>query len=313
MSGLVHEFSWSASRAANFASCRRRYFHDYYGSWRGWDSRAPQWRRTTYLLKKMTRMPMLAGDCVHRALAEWMEGRARGRTASEEEVTERAIGWLRTGYRESRDGAWRARPAKFTHLAEHHYGEAVIAEEGGRAAEYGGRYRDRIRRCVNQFFALDGLEEARTVDPAAFLALEEMGTIELSGSKVYCIPDFATQVPTSDGRAIRIYDWKTGRPRKADRFQLAVYVLYAREKWDARPEEVTCSDVYLEDGELTVERFDAEEVERVEERIAESMEEMRALHFDADSGDGDSETFPMICDPKSRECATCNYRELCGR
>jgi hypothetical protein len=313
VSGLVHELSWSASRAANFGTCLRRYYHDYYGSWRGWDARAPEWRRRTYLLKKMTRMPMLAGDCLHRVLAAWIEERGRGRTATAEELEARAIELLRTGYRESRDGSWRAKPAKRTRLAEHHYGEPEIEEAGGAAAEYGGRMVERLRRCVRHFFALEELEQARTIDAEAFLGLEEMGTIELFGTKVFCIPDFATEVRSEGARTIRIYDWKSGRPREADRFQLAVYVLYAREKWDARPEEVTCSDVYLADGAVTVERFGSEDVDRVERRIAESMDEMRALHFDADAADGDIGEFAMIADPSSRECTTCHYRELCAR
>lgn len=313
MSRIVHELSWSASRAGNFGTCLRRYYHDYYGSWRGWEAQAPEWRRRTYLLKKMTRMPMFAGDCLHRALAAWMAERARGRTRTAAEMEERALELLRSGYRESRDGSWRAQPSKRTRLAEHHYGEAAIDEASGAAAEYGGRMVERLRRCVGHFFSMDGLEEARTIDPGAFLGLEEMGTIEFNGTRVFCIPDFATELRSGGGRAIHIYDWKTGRPREQDRFQLAVYMLYAREKWDARPDEVTCSDVYLADGELVVERFDAEQVEVTERRIAESMDEMSGLHFDADAEDGDIETFPMIEDPAASECTTCNYRELCGR
>ena len=68
---LVHELSWSASRARMFQKCRRRYYLQYYLAWKGWDRQASDERQRAYLLKKMTRMPMLAGDALHRALEEW--------------------------------------------------------------------------------------------------------------------------------------------------------------------------------------------------------------------------------------------------
>ena len=99
-----HEFSWSASRAGGFATCRRRYYFDYYLSWNGWNASAPQERRTAYLLKKMTRMPMLAGDLVHQAIQHWYAGREQGRVGTLEECTGWVTDQLRSKYKESRDG-----------------------------------------------------------------------------------------------------------------------------------------------------------------------------------------------------------------
>jgi hypothetical protein len=36
------ELSWSPSRAKTFESCRRQYFYQYYGSWRGWEAKASE-------------------------------------------------------------------------------------------------------------------------------------------------------------------------------------------------------------------------------------------------------------------------------
>ena len=124
---IVHELSWSVSRASTFATCRRRYFWDDYGSWRGWERTADAERRKAYVLEKMTRMPMWAGDCLHVAIAEWFERRRTGEAPGLEPTLDRALARFRNGYRESRDGTWKQRPARMTHLAEHHFAEPDAA------------------------------------------------------------------------------------------------------------------------------------------------------------------------------------------
>ena len=88
---LVHELSWSASRASTFHACKRRYYLQYYLAWMGWDRNASDERKRAYMLKKMTSMPMLAGDALHRALEEWFQARESGREFTQEEVEQSAL------------------------------------------------------------------------------------------------------------------------------------------------------------------------------------------------------------------------------
>ena len=304
---LVHEFSWSASRVRMFHACKRRYYLQYYLAWNGWDRRASAERQRTYLLKKMTRMPMLAGEALHKALEEWFQSRQSGREFTREEVEKAALAILRRGYRNSRDGTWR-RSSKLVHLAEHHYEEDAIDEASGAAGAYGKRYVERIQQAVATFFESAMLEEVRAVEPASYLVFEAMDTFTLFGTKVYAVPDLAYR----RGEEVVIYDWKTGRPRGEDEEQLAVYTIYAREKWGVAPEQVETVDAYLPSDEVIGSRHSAEELVPVEERIEASMAEMRAVHFDAGEIDGDREAFPMV-EAGSRECGNCNFRELCDR
>ncbi|MCA8981830.1 MAG: PD-(D/E)XK nuclease family protein, partial [Planctomycetes bacterium] len=291
---IVHELSWSVSRAGTFRACRRKYYIDYYLSWRGWERTAPEERKRAYLLKKMTRLPMLAGDCLHTALEGWFKAKAEGRALGPEEVTQAAVTRMREGYKTSRDGLWRSQPSKLTHLAEHHYGEDRIDEASGAAGEYGTRYRKRIEEGVQAFFEMPELAEVRDADPKDYLALEEMGTIELFGTKAFAIPDFAFRRARNGEREIMIYDWKTGNPREQDRFQLAVYVFYAGEKWGAKPDECFCVDAYLPTRQLERMQFSEADMEPVMDRVETTLAEMRAVHFDADQGMGDAEEFPMV-------------------
>jgi len=311
---IVHELSWSVSRSGTFAECRRRYYYDYYLSWRGWGRDADPARQRAYLLKKMTRMPMWAGDCLHQALAHYFDERRFGAEPTEEELRTWALDKLREGYKQSRDGVWKRRPAKLTHLAEHHYDEDSVDEPSGNAREYGTRYVERIEAGVREFCRSPELAAVRESDPKSWLACEELGTIELFGVKVYAVPDFALR-PADGAAEVAIYDWKTGSPREQDRFQLALYAVYARDQWQADPERVRCVDAYLPRGEYAEARFDGGELEAVLERVETSIRAMQELHFDADASAGDPDAFPPIpADAAAaRACRTCNYRELCGR
>ena len=320
MADIVHELSWSSSRAATFEECRRRYYHDYYLSWTGWMPSADPKRRQAWLLKKMTRLPMLAGEALHNALQGYFQEKESGHIAEQAELVQRALTQLRAGYKESRDGSWKRRPARMTHLAEHHYEEACIDEASGAAGDYGKRFVERIRSGLRTFFEHEALREVRAVEPRNFLACEEMGTIELFGTRVYAIPDFAFERPAleaGDERTrVHIWDWKSGMPRPADAFQLAVYVLYAKERFDVAEAEVTCTDAYLPTAEFETMTFDSATSEATLERIEASLSAMRALHFDADHGVGDPEAFEMIPaddERAARSCGSCNYRELCDR
>lgn len=317
---LAHELSWSTSRARTLEACARRYYYEYYLSWRGWERDAEPLRRKAYLLKKMSRLPLVAGDVVHRAIAEWFRRRAQGRSWTLEEATASAVGELRAKYKESRDGAWRTRPSKACRLAEHHYSEPRIDEATGAAGTYGKEHVERIRRCLATFFESPLLAEARESAPGTWLACEELSTFELFGTKVYAVPDFAYRRASDAGRDggagdVVILDWKTGRPRAEDRAQLEVYAFYARERFGAEVAAIRCSDVYLATGEIAEVAVAEAELEESLARIAASLERMRALHFDAALSAGDAERFPMIGaeSPEVAGCRSCNFRELCER
>lgn len=309
---FAHELSWSTSRARNFAACARRYYYDYYLSWLGWERDAAPARRKAYLLKKMSRLPIVAGDLVHQGIAEYFRRRDQGLEYSLDEAQADCVAGLRAKYKESRDGAWKARPAKLCRLAEHHYEEPRIDEATGAAGEYGKRYVERMERCLKTFFESPKLAEARESEPVTWLACEELSTFELFETKVYAVPDFAYRTPTG---GVRILDWKTGSPRQDDRFQLEVYAFYARERWGAAAEEIVAEDVYLERDELQRVTFTAASLDETAARIEASLGPMKSAHFDAERSVGDPERFPLIASdsPSSSECRSCNYRELCDR
>ena len=306
---IQHELSWSASRAGTFVACPRKYYLDYYGSWLGWQQGGDPARRRAWLLKKMTRMPMLAGQIVHEAIEAWFIAKREGRPQpSRQEFIDTAVGALREHYQVSKQGKWRRRPAKMCHLAEHHYQEERIDEASGAAATYGARYKERIIASLESFLDMPELAPVREADPSTWLACEDMTTFDFEGTKVFAVPDFAYRA--EDG-SVHIWDWKTGSPREADEFQLQVYAGYARDKWGADPDKVIGFDAYLTTREVVRVEPGAAGLDAAFVRIAESLAEMKLLHFNADFDDGDPQAFPLI--EPGFECSSCNYRELCDR
>ncbi|MEM8711820.1 MAG: PD-(D/E)XK nuclease family protein, partial [Planctomycetota bacterium] len=113
---------------------------------------------------------------------------------------------------------------------------------------------------------------------------------------------------------VQILDWKTGAPREADRFQLEVYAFYARERWQVDPLQSRAIDAYLGDGSLVEVQVTETVLEATLQRIETSLDEMKAVHFNADESKGDPSDFPMVPEEESaRACSSCGYRELCGR
>jgi len=93
---FINEFSWSYSRHKNFTACKRKYYYLYYGSWGGWESGADKKVRKLYQLKKMTNLPMLVGDVVHRTINHSLGRLSTGTEFPIEEAKERVIDQLTT-------------------------------------------------------------------------------------------------------------------------------------------------------------------------------------------------------------------------
>ena len=311
---LIHEFAWSASRASNFAECRRRHYYSYYGGWQGWNSREEPARQKIYQLGKLKRMPMVAGSAVHESLSSYFHAKP-GHVADVKETTDWALSQLRESFRESQSGKGRQSPSKFTYLAEHYYHEDSVSDRAA-TANYGKRYVERIERCVQGFFALPELAWVRDASPDDYVFVENaqnaFGSFTLHDTKVFGTPDFALR--DSNGH-VHLYDWKTGRPTEDDVFQLHVYAIFAREEWGVPLDRFSGYDVYLDGGGVVRCEITPESLAAAEQRIQVSADAMRELHFDADRGMGDAEPFPLIHldSPAVRACDRCNFRELCGR
>jgi len=221
------ELSWSPSRAKTFESCRRQYYYQYYGSWRGWERNAPAFKQALYRLKQMKSLEVFAGIVVHDTLEQWFQARRAGRDLDLEELSKRARAQFDRAWRESQGTGWLRAPKKVARFFEHHYGVDVDP------AKASGVW-SRVSTSLRAFLEMPELESVRTSDPATWLAVESLDTFEIAGTKVYAVPDFAY----TDGAETWILDWKTGKARSEDERQVKVYGLYAHDRWGTDPERL---------------------------------------------------------------------------
>lgn len=299
MAEIRHELSWSTSRRRTFEECRRAYFWQYYGAWRGWEKEATPPARRAYLLKNLTNLDFLAGHAVHGAIEGYFASRREGKTPGREEVEGAALEAMREAWRQSVAGDWERDPKRIARLHEHQYG-------GDLSREKTERVKAKVLRCVANFFELPALARIREAPPEEVLLCEERDEFSFEGRKVHAVPDLALR----DGESLVLLDWKSGRPSPSDPLQLSVYGLYAGEKFGARPPRVRGTLAYLGEGKIESRSIAEEDLERAREEMRRSLASMEEVHFDPDAKPRDPEAFPMTGYPS--RCPRCNFRELCG-
>lgn len=298
LADLKCELSWSASRAKEFERCRREYWYARYASWAWWKEKPPGERFEIMLHKNLYSLPAFAGDCVHRAVERWFHLRESGASMTAQDLFEQARDYFRAGWRQSSSEDWKKRPNKSIHLEEHHY-QMEISKETTE------KYRQLLEKCAQQFFNLPELEKVRSSDPESWLAVEGLDTYVFLGTKIYAVPDFAME---EDGQ-YHIYDWKTGRPREEDLFQLHTYALYACEKWAADPESIHLHAVYLGEGQVKSMPIQIDKLSEVQDRMSESVRAMMDLHYDPERDPLVQEHWPVSGAPQA--CRRCRFRGIC--
>ncbi|HEX9794470.1 MAG TPA: PD-(D/E)XK nuclease family protein [Planctomycetota bacterium] len=292
------ELSWSASRAREFARCKRENWYARYGSW-GWWTERPAGEKVQFaILKNLSSLPAFAGTCMHEAIERWFELKRGGTAMTADELYEDARERFRAGWRQSAGQEWMRRPSKVVHLEEHQYGVDMPAERLGAVNEL-------LQRCARYFCESRELAPVRDSLPEDWLSVEALDSYMFLGAKVYAVPDFAARV----GEEIHIWDWKTGKPREADEFQLNTYALYACERWSADPEAIVLHAAYLGAGEVRSKPVDIDKLSTVQDRMSESVREMLDLHYDPDQDEVVMANWPTSGAPQA--CPGCRFRAVC--
>ena len=300
---FVNHFSWSNSRARLFSYCLRAYWWRYYAHWGGWSADAPEEARVAYRLGKMDSLASWAGKLVHDVIQESIEEiRDQGRPVDGERLRAKARALLRTGWQDSRHGAWIHRPKWKTNLREHYFGD-----EEALSRAHTDAIANRVYASIEGFVSGPYPELLARVDVGGFHNIEQLASLTIDGQTVFVKPDLAFQHP-DDGMVWRV-DWKTGKSRAEDRLQLATYALFARENWGVAPSNVKGVLVYLATGEEQSVPVGDDDLQKAELAIRESMNHMLELLDEPDQNQGSIDHFPTTTNTK--RCDTCNFRQLC--
>jgi len=285
---MAPEFSWSVSRHDSFASCRRRYYYAYYAA-----VEDPEVQR----LKRLSALPMWAGNVVHETIEELLKTRETIPSPTEQEAIIQATIHSRMlgEWRESEAGSLRFR------LFEHEYRTPVEPEDKKILV-------GTVMRSLRNFFRSDLLRALYAAGRERWLTVEDLVSFEVSGVNVYLRMDVAFR--DRQGQVV-IVDWKTGRGEgRFNEIQLAGYALYAAQAgWVGAPEEIQTQLAYLAIPRYVQRQVDQKRLDLAQAFIRKSAGTMKSLLLDPQQNLARLEDFPM-CD-RPQVCRRCNFRRLC--
>lgn len=303
MAELRNEFSWSTSRDDTFRLCPRRYFYHYYGAWGGWDGKADPKTRTLYVLKQLQTRHQWIGGTVHNALRWVLDTlRQHGRLPDEEMTLRHLVNRLQRDFQESGEGVYWDKPKGTTGLVEHEYDDLEIDD---------GEWRDLFEKaatCVSVFYRGPIVRELVDLPADRWVEMEKLASFEIDGVRVWVQLDLAYRTDAG----LRIVDWKTGRAdQPATREQLALYTLYAADRWHAHADSIVATESNLATGDVIDHPVSADDLHTARTRVLESSAAMRAL-LDDDAANAASESrFAVTADDKP--CRTCPFRRVCPK
>ncbi len=303
MAELRNDFSWSHSRDEKFQTCPRQYFYHYYGAWGGWDAKADPKARTLYILRQLQTRQQWLGATVHNCVRWILATLYKTGQPPDEEVALHQLGRrLQKDFEASGEGLYWHNPREHTALIEHEYDDLEVTDDVWEETF------EKALRCVSAFFHSTILQDIGRVPADQWLELEERAHFTLDEIKVWVQLDFALR----DHAGLRIFDWKTG---KADldvtRRQLALYALYAQERWQATPDAITLVEFNLNNGDIFERQpTDADRV-AVAERVVTSSANMLALLDDPELPVAREEKFALTEDEKA--CLRCPFRRICPK
>ncbi|NLZ64140.1 MAG: PD-(D/E)XK nuclease family protein [Lentisphaerae bacterium] len=302
---LSNDLTWSVSRAQLFQNCQRAYYFNYYGSWGGWDSAAPERTRQLYILKNIKPMVMWAGSIVHDLIKQALEQYSMTRVLpSISDLQNQARRQLRQGWTESVSQAWRTAPKK-TNLHELYYGNGKTLPR-----EDTDRIKARVYDSLEAFVNSATLKAILTVPFVQWKPIDILDSFQVEEYKVWCAVDFAY---TDREGMLHIVDWKTGGENPVTlRQQLACYALYAMDKWKCPVEQLALHGVFLNDGGRRSDYpVDAALLISVKDQILLSVQAMRRKLRDPEQNLAEEEDFPLT--ENLNACESCVFCEACPR
>jgi len=300
MAELKNEFTWSKSRGDTFRTCLRKYYHQYYGSWGGWEPTAEISVRETYILKQLKNRFLWAGEVVHQEVAHILRRLSLGENVTLEESLDRARTRMRQQFADSRARLYREKPKETTGFCEHEYQWPVRPEQWKASWTH-------VETCLRNFNDGEILTRLKNLGPAAWKIIEDLMTFHLGDIPVFVKLDLAFE---KEGQ-LTVIDWKTSKSENGDKglFQLGCYALFAREEWGFATSHIRVIEANLYTGRHTTHTLDDEMLDDVAERIRAEVRVMRQALKDPLDNVADLDNFPMT---EHREnCRSCNFQKLC--
>ncbi len=255
--------------------------------------------RQCYILKNITSLPMWAGTIVHeliKANLNLIKGNRPPLTL--EALKNRAVQYLRQGWRQSKSGEWRNDPKRITNLFEHYYDKGITQA----AAD---ELKQKVLTCCENFYNSQLYQEILGLKRPNSLTIEELNSFQLEGVKVWVVMDCAYEVADE---SFKIIDWKTGMKGDDYKEQIALYALYSMENFGYSADNIETVLYFLASDELLLPDVSADDLANLKARVQSSVAEMEALLNDVENNEASMENFPK----NTSLCPFCQFQAICA-
>jgi hypothetical protein len=316
---IRNNFSWSITTHRKVTECARAFYYGKYQSWDGWLPRAAKAKRLAYSLKNLQPFYAWRGDVLHQAIAQIWDP-----TMSESRVLPWMLDKVETEFKNSMrlameevDEGRIPNTKKNRILTEHFYADG--RQRFGRASILSDT-KIQLEKFYNNFLSCPLVVDIRDMikgGQASVLMVEELVEHSMTNGKgevvsVWIKMDLCVQV----GDEVWILDWKSGNKTDTDHRQLAIYALYAAEKFNVPRNQVRMFDVYLKHGQEVVElaKVTDESVKDLLNFFEDSVESLRKYLRKGDikaNVPKPIDAFPVARTDQGGICLDCQYRMLC--
>ncbi len=310
-SDFKNELAWSNSRIEQLHNCLRLYWLNHYGYWNGWTKEASAQARLAYRLTKMQNLWTWPGSLAHSLMAEacrQLLAERGARLPLPRQLRDLAETRIAVEFQQSEEKRWEQDPKRNLNLFEHYYRTGRAC---GRSAR--GKARQKVFDVLDAFCSLDLLVDlfwGRKPEDAVLVETYEKFSPGKDRGGTPIIAGVMTDLCLIGDREVRIWDWKTGKPKVEDRVQVGNYGLWGYHKLGAGA-TVELNLVYLPAGEIVTIRPTAEDLKETEQRIRAEWEEMVDLCANQEAWR--NEVSIKMCDrkPVGEACRWCPQFESC--
>lgn len=309
--------TWSCHRDQQLQSCERKYYFQYLADAR-LNSPDP-WQRGIALLKKLKNVPMWQGECVHAAIADYVNQTRKRNSPTFDSITRSLREQMQRDWQFSEKRRFREEPVaigKFgVALFEHEYDEIppetqmeTLIEKAVRMLACFFTWAESESGLVERIKTADRIwiePPAWGVDAPGFM----VGDVQV-------ITKVDLALHRREGE-FTIYDWKTGKPPgrvtepSQNEVQVSVYMLWANLGLKLPLEGVSSRLVYLGGDQPAELRFDLDEERAVATyRLIEDSVNL-AQRWDSHFQNHRLELSDLDYAGSVEECRRCNFKRVC--
>lgn len=298
---LAH-IEWSYSRRLTFERCPRQYYYEYFGA-SAREAVTEPLKPALRAAKETSNRHLRVGDLVHGAIARHFRSVQRGSPVPLDRLEWSVLSSFRADRERSRAvaaGQLTERLEDFPPvvLREYLHGEADVGQLMDEAE-------GRLDAALRSFAGSPAFAALRLAGGDREAVVETPFHLHGLGCRVQGKVDLGYPIP---GGAV-VVDWKLGQTEHEghDSLQLAVYGLWAVERFACAPGSVQLLKAFLGTGDLREYRMEADMLRLARLRIAQDAERMAAM--EPYGADGIADAFSAVARPSV--CVQCPFRGLC--